>query len=59
MTEINLAIDGAIKQLQKINPNKANGQDKVLARLLNKTAMGCEAISSFVLSVMPTWHTII
>ena len=27
MTEINLNIDGVIKQLQKINPNKANGQD--------------------------------
>ena len=41
MTEINLDIDGIIKQLQKINPNKANGPDKVPARFLKETTMEC------------------
>ena len=48
MTEINLSIDG-IKQLQKINSYKANGQDKVLARFFKETAMECGAVSSSVL----------
>ena len=39
MTEINFDIDGIIKQLQKINPNKANGPEKVPARFLKETAM--------------------
>ena len=44
MTEINFDIDGIIKQLQKINPNKANGPDKVPARFLKETAMECGAM---------------
>ena len=44
MTEINFDIDGIIKQLQKINPNKANGPDKIPARFLKETAMECGAM---------------
>ena len=41
MAEINFDIDGVIMQLQKINPNNANGPDKVRARFLKETAMEC------------------
>ena len=44
MTEINFNLDGVIKQLQRINPNKANGPDKVLARFLKETVMECGAM---------------
>ena len=44
MTEINFDIDGVLKQLQKINPNKANGPDKVPDRFLKETAMECGAM---------------
>ena len=42
--EIHFDIDGIIKELQKINPYKANGRDNVLARFLRKTVMKCGAI---------------
>ena len=44
MTDINFGTDGFIKQLQEINPNKANGKDKVMARFVEKTAMKCGAM---------------
>ena len=44
MTEINFDIDDVIKQLQKINLNKANGPDKVPARILKETALECGAM---------------
>ena len=44
MTEINFEIDGIIKQLQNVNPNKANGPDKVPPRFLKETAMECGAM---------------
>ena len=36
ITEINFDIDGVVKQLQRINHNKANGPDKVPARFLRE-----------------------
>ena len=54
MTEINCDIDGVIKQLQKINPNKANGPDKVQARFIKETAMECGAMFHVVVVVDPT-----
>ena len=60
MTEINYDIDVVIKQLQKINPNKANCPDKVLARFLKETTMECGAMFHHLfLSVIPAWHTTI
>ena len=54
MTEINFDIDGIIKQLQKINPNKANGQ------IPKRNRDGMRSyVSSSVLSVIPAWHTTI
>ena len=44
MTEINFYTDGVIKQLQKVNPNKTDGPEKVPARFLNETAMECGAM---------------
>ena len=44
MIEVNFDIDGVIKQLQKINPNKANGPDKVPVRILKETAIECGAM---------------
>ena len=44
MTEENLDIDGVIKQIQKINPNKANGPDKVPTRFLKENAIECGAM---------------
>ena len=32
-------IDGFIKQLRKMNPNKANGPDEVPARLIEETVV--------------------
>ena len=60
MIEINFDIDGAIKQLQKINPNKVNGPDKVEARFLRETAMECGAMFHRLLcSVILPWRTAI
>ena len=44
MTEINFDLDSVIKQLQKINPNRANGPDKAPARFLSENAMECGAM---------------
>ena len=41
MTEINVDIDGVIKQLHNVNPSKANGSDKVPTRFLTEIAMKC------------------
>ena len=44
MTDICFYIDDVIKQLQKINLNKANGPEKIPARFLKETAMECGAM---------------
>ena len=44
LSSLKETIDGIIKQLKKINPNKANGPDKVPARFLKETVMECGAM---------------